>query len=795
MKISLDLIKKYTYIPDNRNDLYNLIDRFAIKSVDVDSITEYPSFEEDILIGEVKEIYKHKNADRLYVTKVDIKNKEIQIITGAPNVYKGMIVPVVLAGGKINGQNIEKHDFRGEISYGMMCSEKELGLGENHSGILDLGSGSTEDMLFRKYIGKSLKSVIKDTIIDIDNKVISHRGDLFSHQGIAREFAAIQNKPFSEKVIPKIRTNKDNKLKVNIEDKEFCYRYCAVTIDNLKVEESPFWMRERLKNLGIKPINNIVDITNYVMVNLGQPLHAFDLSKISKDNNLEIYVRKAKYNEEIITLDSKRRLLKENNYVIATKNASIGIAGVMGGKESEIDENTQSILLESATFNSSLVRKSAKSVNIRSEAVLRYEKGISQSLALKALNYAIDLIIQTTNGNISSLVTDVITKKLEDNLVIKLDISKIEKVLGMNIPINDVSSILSSLDIKNKQIKNFIFATIPDTRFDIKEDVDLIEEIGRIYGYDNINIEDSNMTIMPVRKNLTFEMNNKIIRIIASLGGYEIKTYSFINQALMDKSLIKNDSIRILNPISPNFDLLRPSLIPSMLDIVSTNQKHMDSFILYEIANIYLKNNTIQPKEELHLITAYFSKDKEESFFHIKGILDTINLYLNLNNTFEYSGNPEKPFLKNKGSKVYISGNYIGEIGDISSLVKENFGIYGSLSIFDINIEDLHNNIGKFINIKNISKFPEIKEDITILYKNKINSKDILDKINDTNLKTKDIIDIYNGDKIKNDETSITIRLVFENFEKTFLGTEIKDKIDDIKNTLLKEFKDTLTFR
>ncbi|MHB8443162.1 MAG: phenylalanine--tRNA ligase subunit beta [Patescibacteria group bacterium] len=796
MKISLNLIKEYTYLPDNKNDLYAIIDTFAIKSVDVDSIVEYPTFKDDILIGEVKEIYKHKNADRLYVTKVNIKSKEIQIVTGAPNVYKGMIVPLILEGGVINGQKIEKHDFRGEISYGMMCSEKELGLGENHSGILDLGAGPSEHMLlFKKHIGESLKDVIKDTIIDIDNKVISQRGDLFSHQGIAREFAAIENKPFNEKFIPDIKTNKNNKLKVSIEDKDFCYRYCAITIDNINIEESPFWMRERLKNLGIKPVNNIVDITNYVMVNLGQPLHAFDIAKISKNNNFEIYVRKAKQNEDITTLDSKKRLLKENNYVIATKNKSIGIAGVMGGKESEIDENTHSILLESAAFNPSLVRRSAKSVNIRSEAVLRYEKGISQLLTLRALNYAVELILQNTTGQISSSVTDIITRKLEGNSIIKLDISKIEKVLGMKIPVKDVSNILSSLNINNKQIKNFIITTIPNERFDIKEDVDLIEEIGRIYGYNNINIEESNMTIMPVKNNPIFYITNNITKIIAALGGYEIKTYSFINQGLMDKSLIKNDSIKILNPISPDFDLLRPSLIPSMIDIVSNNQRHRDSFILYEIANIYLKNHDIQPKEELHLITAYFSKDKEEPFFYIKGILDIVNSYLDLDNTFEYIGKAEKPFLKNKSSKIYIDGDCIGDIGDIGSIVKNNFGIYGNLAIFDINIDNLYNNKSKFISINNISKFPEIKEDLTILYKNKVTLKDILDKINDKNLKTKSIIDVYNGNKIKSDETSVTIRLVFENFEKTFLGNEIKDKINNIRNSLLKEFKDMLTFR
>ena len=467
----------------------------------------------------------------------------------------------------------------------------------------------------------------------------------------------------------------------------------------------------------------------------------------------------------------------------------------MGGKELEIDESTQSILLESASFNPLLVRKSAKSVNIRSEAVLRYEKGISQSLTLKALNYAVELILQNTTGEISSSVTDIVTNKVVADLIIKLDISKIEKVLGMEIPLKDTSNILASLNIKNKQVGNFMVATIPDERLDIKEDIDLIEEIGRIYGYENIDIEEPNMKVMSVRKNVVFDINNKIISIIASLGGYEIKTYSFINQDLMNKSLIETDAIKILNPISPDFDLLRPSLIPSVIYTVSNNQRHKDTFILYEIANVYLKNNDLQPKEERHLIAAYFSKDKEEPFFYMKRVLDTINTYLNLTNIFEYRNKAEKPFFKNKSSKIYIDGDYIGEIGDISSAVKENFGIYGNLSIFDINIDNLHNKINKFISIKDISKFPEIKEDITILYKNKINLKDILDKINDTNLRTKEIIDIYKGSKINTDEISITLRLIFENFERTFLGTEIKEKIDNIKSILSENFNDNITFR
>ena len=797
MKISTSWIREYTKIPEDKNSLYKLLDRFSQQCVDIDNIKEYGSKLDDIKIGEIVKIEKHPDADKLNITQIKLSNdnKLLQIVTGANNIYIGMICPVIESGGILpEGVKITNSKLRGIDSNGMLCSEKELLLGEDHSGIMDLG----EDL--KKHVGESLRNYVNDVIIDIDNKIISNRPDLFSHRGIAREFSAINNTSFKDIHITKSSdlgiNHNSKKVKVEIEDDNFCTRYISVIVKNIKVEKSPLWLREKLTKIGLKSINNVVDISNLILAEIGQPLHIFDLDKIGGED-VTIIVRKAKNEESITTLDSKTRKLTDKNYVIANKKEALGIAGIMGGKYSEIDENTKNILIESATFDPIMIRQSSKSANLRTDASQRYEKGLPQEFASIGMNYAVELIYKLASGREFSSITDVISKRevLKDS--IEFEFSKIEKVLGIKIEERKVVDILEKLKFTVSINNNLIKIIIPSERRDIKESVDIIEEIGRIYGYENIPLKNSILETRPTVKNIPYEIEREVKRILVAESAWEIKTYSFINKNLLEKSLLEIDnSIKIINPLSEEYTHLRETLVPSMLSIVEKNIKNEENFSLFEIANTYIKSKEELPIENMHLSLSYYSKNKNiETFFIVKKYLNDLNSYLNLDIEFEYIKGTEKKYsIPNQSAKIYIHKELIGEIGNVHPQVKGNFNIAGNITIAEINLNLLEKYIKKNFSTRPISKYPIVTEDINITYDKLYISKDIIDSIKDSNIRDIQIIDIYEGKPLRENQISITVRITFENFEKTFVIQDIKGKIDKIKQDISSKFKN-LEFR
>ena len=790
MKISLSWISKYTKIPNTIKEKYDLADKFARQIADIDGITHYGEHTKDIIVGKIIRIQNHGNADKLKITQIDIGEKEyLQIVTGAPNIYEGMYVPVAKIGITLpGGLTIEKRDLRGVPSYGMLCSEKELMISDNHEGIMDLGD--IKDIK----AGENLISYIEDLIFDIDNKVISNRGDLFSHEGIAREIATLQRTEYIKNKIQDIKSNENKKINIDINAKNFCFRYTAIIVKNVKIKESPMYIRRNLEKLGIQSINNVVDITNYIMLDTGQPLHAFDLDKIGGENT-EIVVRKAKNEERIKTLDQKERVLSEENYLIATKSAPIAIAGIMGGYDSKVDENTKNILIESATFSPKLIRKSSKSINLRTDASLRYEKRVDPNKTMRALLETVNLIQKEGIGEIASQVIDITNiQDIGKKEILSFDFNRIEKVIGIKIEKRTVQDILERLNFEVKISKdNIISVKVPTERDDIKEDVDLIEDIGRIYGYDKIPLKNPIYEIKPGREDIVYKTKQAIKTIISACGGYEIKTYSFINEDLLKKSMLDDVSkIKIINPNSEDYTILRSSLIPSILKTVSINQKNSDSFIFYEIANVYKENRGEElPKEEYELIISAYNK-KLETFFSLKNIIEAIKEYLPLKGDIIYQNFLKIPYLKNKSSKIYLNDEYIGDIGNIHPEIRENFNINGNLTISVIQIKNIIKYIDPFQKIKPISKYPEIKIDLNITIDNSISAKSIIDIIYDENLRSKNIVDVYKGKPLKDNQTGLTIRLVFENFEETFKIEDIHKKIEKIKEYVTKKFSNVL---
>lgn len=787
MKISTSWIKEYTDLPNNKKDLYNLLDKFAQQCIDIDQIIEYGEGLDDIFVSKIKKIINHPNAEKLKIVEAEIDNENLQIVTGAPNIYVGMICPLIKSGGKLpNGMIIEKKSLRGIDSNGMLCSEKELGIGNDHTGIMDLGE------YYSKHIGEKISKIFSDTIIEIDNKIISNRPDLFSHRGIAREFFALTKTKIYFDKEDKLDINIDKNFKVSILDKDFCTRYLGIIIKNVEIKESPVWLSQKLNRVGVNSINNIVDATNYIMLDIGQPLHAFDLDKIGGDKS-EIIVRKAKSDEIIETLDSKRRILTEENYVIANNNRAIGIAGIMGGKDSEVDDNTKNIFLESATFDPIKTRKSSKSVKIKTDASIRYEKNLSQKFAYEGILKAISLIKDVSCGEEGSNLIDIISKKEKLNNEISLDIKKVKQILGIDIDKKEILEILKNLNMEVSVKSDILNILPPQERKDIKEDVDIIEEIGRIYGYNNIPVRLPVYESSEIIPNPLYEIEKKLRTIVAASGGYEIKTYSFINEYLLKQSNYElGNSIKIINPISDEFTHLRQTLVPSMLKTVNLNAKNYDYFRLFEIANTYFKTKEELPDEKLNLCISIYSKNKEiGTFFELKNIIDNIKEYLNLSEDFNYvkESNSEEA-IKTQSASIYLSDTLIGNITNVHPQIKDNFNIIGNLSICNLNIDLLLKYINKNRLYKAISQYQEITEDLNVVYNKKFyNSSQILSLINDDNIREKYIIDIYEGKPLKENEISLTVRLKFQNFERTFRSEEIKDKMANIKETICKNNK------
>jgi phenylalanyl-tRNA synthetase beta chain len=586
MKISYNWLKQFINIdwtPEKTSELLTNL------GLEVEGIEAYASVKgglKGIVVGEVKTCKQHPNADRLKLTTVDVGDDQIlKIVCGAPNVAAGQKVAVATIGTTLytkEGESwkIKKGKIRGEESHGMLCAEDELGLGPNHDGIMVLDKDSV--------IGSPLAD-----IFNIENDVVfeigltPNRADAMSHYGTARDLKAglIQEGLNPELMSPSVSgfhvDNRTLKIDVAVESKDKAPRYCGITISGAKIEASPGWMQQRLKAIGLQPINNVVDITNYVMHSLGQPMHAFDADKISDQ---KIIVRNAKKDEKFTTLDGIERSLDVEDLMICDNNGPMCIAGILGGLNSGISNSTTNIFLESAYFDPVSIRKSAKRHGISTDASFRFERGIDPEKTKYVLKYAASLISEITGGEISSDPSDEYSKKIKDKQVF-LSFENINKLIGQKIPKETVKEILSSLEIKvNNVTESGLGLTIPAYRNDVEREVDVIEELLRVYGYNNISINDKlNSSISNASKNNGHKIENALANQLVSLGFYEIMTNSLTTQkyTALSASLNTNDSITLLNPLSNDLATLRRSMLFSGLETIAYNLNRQQESLNY----------------------------------------------------------------------------------------------------------------------------------------------------------------------------------------------------------------------
>lgn len=792
MKISLNWLKEY--IPGWENEsLDSLTDKMVSVGLDVEGVEDQGKIFDKFIIGEVIEKQKHPDADKLSLCKVNIGDRVLSIVCGAPNVETGQKVCVALEKAIIpnGGFEIKKSKIRGEVSEGMICSEKELNMSDKHEGILVLNGEANAGEKFSDYIKAN------DIVFEIG--ITPNRGDLFSHIGVAREVAAIYDKKI---FIPEInlkesQTPTSDLIKIKIENADLCKRFTGRVIRNVQIKESPSWLQKKLKAIGLRPINNIVDITNFVMFETGQPLHAFDYDKI---RGKEIIVKTASAGDKFTTLDSKERVLNSGSLMICDAEGYIGIAGIMGGELSEVNDDTKNIFLESAYFNPVSIRKNSKQLGLQTDASHRFERGIDVDMVKYASLRAAQLISEIAGGEVSKELYDLQPEKFE-KIEIGLRLSKANDIIGIEFKDEEIIKLLDKIDInfKKKDNDKLIFQIPEFRRLDIEREIDLIEEIARIYGYDKIaGITNFNLSTdtSDFYKNTNIKLIGEITAHLIGRGFNQVLTLP-----LIDEKKVKGFSdkiVRLKNSETSDMNSLRTDLIPGMLNVIRNNFNNSGKDIslkLFETGRIFWNNGT-DYKEEDRLIIAIAGKrdseliyggDKNFDIFEIKGEVEMLLSKLNLEN-FALIYYTDKDLTGHKIG-ININNELAGVIYDVNSSLKKRFDIEPEVYLAEIYIDKISGKAKNSGRYKEISKFPPVKRDIAIVvdknvYYNKI--EEIIFKNGSKLLKDLKLFDIYKDEKIGADKKSIAMTLEFSSNEKTLTDEETNKIIDKIISVLEK---------
>lgn len=791
MKISYNWLKQFINIDWDAEKTGELLTDLGLEIEGIDIYESVKGGLKGIVIGEVLTCVQHPNADRLKVTTVDIgADVPVQIVCGAPNVATGQKVPVATIGTTLyttegEAWKIKKGKIRGEESHGMICAEDELGLGESHDGIMVLDT----KLKVGTFISKVFK-IENDEIFEIG--LTPNRADAMSHHGVARDLKAglLQKEIQLELITPSVSSfhvdARSLKIDVDVQDKENAPRYCGVTITGLKVDASPSWLQHRLKSIGLSPINNIVDITNYVLHELGQPLHAFDANKITGN---KIEVKTCNAGTKFTTLDDVERVLHEDDLMICDAEKPMCIAGVFGGINSGVTEGTTSIFLESAYFNPVSVRKTAKRHGLNTDASFRFERGIDPNITEYALKRAALMIVEIAGGEISSDISDTYVNKIND-FEVRLSFDNAKKLIGEEIPRETIKSILTSLEIKvNNVTETGLGLTVPAYRNDVQREADIIEEILRVYGYNNVGTtEKLNASISNSKRFEDYKLQNIIGNQLASQGFYEIMANSLTTPKYMEltEQLNADYNVEMLNPLSNDLSVMRQSLLFSGLEAVcyNINRKRSD-LKLFEFGKTYHQYPD-KREEDKHLslfVTGNISEERwntvvtPSDFFYIKGTVETILQRLGLN---RLKSSPIKSDVFSEGMSFSLGKKNIVDFGLVKKSVLKHFGVSQNVLFADFNWDNVlemakHNSI-KF---KPIPRYPEVRRDFALLIDNTVSFENIYTIAKQTEkqlLKNVNLFDVYEGKNLPEGKKSYAVSFILQDEHKTLTDKQI-DKI------------------
>ncbi len=796
MKVSIEWLNDFTPITLAAK---SLCDGMTLSGSKVESCDVLGADITKVVIGKITALAKHPDADKLQICQINSGERQLQIVTGATNVQVGDTVPVALDGATLpGGVTIRSGKLRGEQSEGMLCSISELGC--TTADFPDAISDGIFILPADAPLGQDVVEYLhlNDTIIDFE--ITSNRVDCFAVEGLAREAAVTFELPF-QPIVPQVQQTAAEPAaalaKIDIAAPDLCYRYCGRVAKNVRVAPSPAWLRRRLRAVGMRPINNIVDITNYVMLELGQPMHAFDLEQLA---GRQIIVRRAADGETMRTLDSVDRKLDASMLVIADRDRAVALAGVMGAENSEITSGTTTILLESATFNPIAVRQAAKKVGLRTEASARFEKGLDVYNASRAIDRACELIEQLGIGEICPGTIDVWPVKPKP-LDLIFSPEAINAFLGTAIDTAWMCQTLGKLGIKARQIEDSYHAAIPSFRPDLVCEADLAEEIARLYGYNKIEptlLSGKQTTLggrSPAQKTL-----EKIKDLMIGEGFYEACTYSFESPRQLDKLLVPADhalrqGVQILNPLGEDYSLMRTSMMPSILEIAATNWKRsVESARIFEIAFTYQPKSlplTELPQEVQHLAAFIYNSAADSqgsTFFELKGVMEEVFVHLGLTG-IRYQAISDCPFLHpGQTTGLYWNDQMIGFLGIIHPDVADNFGAAPQTAVLDLELASILANSSDKRQYKPLPRFPAVNRDLALLVDAKVSAADLLSVMQAAagpNLESIRIFDVYQGPQVKVGQKSMAFNLVFRSSERTLNEDDIQPVIQKILEQLL----------
>ena len=793
MNTSLSWIK--AYVPDLDVTAQEYTDAMTLSGTKVEGYEKLDADLDKIVIGQIDKIEKHPDADKLIICQVNIGTETIQIVTGAPNVKEGDKVPVVLDGGRVagghepgqkvaGGVKIKKGKLRGVESNGMMCSIEELGsTREMYPEAPEYGIYIfPEDAVVGESAIKALG--LDDAIFEYE--ITSNRVDCFSVIGIAREAAATFRKEFKPPVVTATGNDEDvnDYIKVTVENTDLCPRYCARVVKNIKIGPSPKWMQRRLASVGIRPINNLVDITNYVMEEYGQPMHAYDLDTIADHH---IIVKTAKNGDKFVTLDGQERTVDENVLMICDGEKEIGIAGIMGGENSMITDDVKTMLFEAACFDGVNIRKSSKRIGLRTDASAKFEKGLDPNNAQAAIDRACQLVEEMEAGEVVGGIVDVYGKKKEP-VRVPFDAQKINELLGTDISEEEMLGYFKAIDLGYDAETKEVIA--PTFRHDLFRLADLAEEVARFYGYDNIP------TTLPAGEStmgkLSFKLRiEQVARDIAEFCGFsQGMTYSFESPKVFDKLLLPADSplrnaIEIMNPLGEDYSIMRTSTLNGMLTSLATNYNRRNKDVrLYELGNIYIPKAlplTELPDERMQFTLGMYGSG---DFFTMKGVVEEFFEKIGMRDREKYDPNAGKTFLHpGRQANIIYDGKVVGYLGEVHPEVADTYGIGERAYIAVIDMPAVLPYATFDRKYTGIAKYPSVTRDISMVVPKAVlvgQIEEVIEKKGGSHLESYKLFDIYEGSQIKEGYKSVAYSIVFRAKDRTLEEADVSSAMKKI---------------
>lgn len=785
MLISMNWISEFTDL--SGINLKELINRFTLSTAEVEDIYEYGKNIRDVVVGKIIEINEHPNSKKLHLVKVDIATEVVDCVCGAPNIFVGACVPFAKLGGKVGDLEIKETTIAGTVSRGMCCSEKELGISDDHSGVMILEDSYP--------LGTDIKSFmqLEDTIFEVDNKSLTNRPDLWGHYGIAREISVLTKRPLKKlEVYNTERFNDLAKIDVKIEDTEKCYRYSCITVSDIKVKKSPVNMKIRLTYCGMRPINLLADLTNYLMMELGQPMHAFDHSKVSK-------IRVKTYPETISfrTLDGNERRIDTETLLICDEKEPVAVAGIMGGELSEITDETTSLLLESANFDATSVRKSATRLGLRTDASARYEKSIDPELTVPAIERFLKLLVDIDPGvKVTSALTDCYARHY-DTVKIDFDKAYVDKYTGIDISADQIEETLTALGFDLTRKKDEFSLTVPSWRAtkDVTIKADIIEEITRIYGYDNFEIKSVKSFLSPVRHSVERNNEYRIKQLLAERYAMnEVHSYIWYESKLnKELGIVTEPNVRIINSITAENDTIRATMIPSLLGFVAKNvdsEPEMGMFEIGRVANGIGADGLCDERKRLGIVIASKKLSDKEIYFKCKEIIEqSLKAVKNVAPTFTVKEELAKYNYVHPVNCVGIKLKDV-EIGYFSVLnpkVKNRIDKKLNVAFAEIDIEDMEKVAAEPVRYTEVSKYPGVTIDLSLLADKALRYEHIASYISEYKceyLQAYYPVDVFEDEKLLPGKKSVTVRFEFISRERTLEGQEIQSMVDELLKLL-----------